>query len=122
MSRSAQNGSPIHDGPPADRSTAETAAILDLLGDEIARSILTRLHDGPKTARELLAACEWSRPTIYRRLSRLEDQGLVGSQVRLDSDGHHRKEFSTAIESVVFDLSDENFEAALCESPDSTSE
>jgi len=82
------------DEPVVDRTSGEPPDLLRLLDDEYARRILGLLSKGSQRGRELSERCEFSRPTVYRRLNRLEDAGLVGSELRLDPDGNHCKEFS----------------------------
>jgi DNA-binding transcriptional ArsR family regulator len=93
-------------------STPSAEVVLDVLADEYAQSILAELRDGAKPAQELVDACEASRPTVYRRLDALEDAGVVDASVALDPDGHHRKEFSVALEAVTLDLADGAFAVA----------
>lgn len=75
------------------RSDSQVPPRLDLLDDEYAREIVTALGDGPMRGRELAATCEASRPTVYRRVNRLEAAGLVAAETTVDPDGHHCKEF-----------------------------
>lgn len=82
--------------PVVDRTCGEPPDLLRLLDDEYARRILTLLAAEPHGGRELSERCEFSRPTVYRRLNRLEDAGLVRSELRLDPDGNHCKEFALA--------------------------
>lgn len=70
--------------------------LLALVADEYARTVLTLLAERPATGRELADASGASRSTVYRRLDRLEDAGLVRTERRVDPDGHHCKEFHLA--------------------------
>ncbi|MDS0258824.1 helix-turn-helix domain-containing protein [Haloarcula sp. S1CR25-12] len=83
-----------------------TADLLDLLDDAHAREILVALVGEPKSARDIVSACSCSRPTVYRRLERLNDAGLVDSSMQYDEDGHHRKLFRRRLDSVAVELSD----------------
>lgn len=80
-------------------TTAETersvsvAAICSVLDDEFTREVLEAVAAEEKTVRELTADCDASRTTIYRRLDRLEDAGLVDVEMTYDSDGHHRRRY-----------------------------
>lgn len=58
--------------------------VLDLLGDEVARAILTASRQEAMTAEELAAVCDVSTTTVYRRLNSLMAVGLMekGNQVR----------------------------------------
>lgn len=71
-----------------------------LLADEFAQSVLVALAAGPSRGRDLVADCEGSRATVYRRLGRLVDTGLVRAETRLDPEGHHCKEFRLVRDSL----------------------
>lgn len=77
---------------------------LDLLNDEYAREILRELRDGPRPARELIERTAASKPTVYRRLDRLEATGLVASETTPHPEGHHRLEYRIAVDRIVFEL------------------
>ena len=87
--------------------------LLELLDDEYALDILEALDGGAKPARELVEACDGSRPTVYRRLDRLETAGLVDSETAVHPDGHHRKEFTTDVERVTLELTDGEFTVSV---------
>jgi DNA-binding transcriptional ArsR family regulator len=88
-------------GTDADTASGPTAeTLLALLGDEYTCCLLTALDEGPLPAADLVERCDMSRATVYRRLDRLEDAGLVDSHLRYDPDGHHRREFDLALEEV----------------------
>jgi DNA-binding HxlR family transcriptional regulator len=74
-------------------SDSAAPAALDLLDDEYAREVLFALTSGPRRGRDLVAACDASRSTVYRRVNSLEDAGLVTTETNVDPDGHHCKEF-----------------------------
>lgn len=94
--------------PPAprhDRPTAMTAgpddqdanapderrldSLLALLEDDHARAILTATSVEPMSAAELSDHCDVSQTTVYRRVERLVDAGLVAERTRPRADGHH---------------------------------
>ncbi len=93
------------DEPVVDRTSGEPPDQLALLDDEYARRILGLLSEASHRGRELSERCEFSRPTVYRRLNRLEDAGLVRSELRIDPEGNHCKEFSLARDAlrITFD-------------------
>lgn len=84
-------------------SSAPEAA-LELLSDDNVRTILEAISERPRPPRDLIEVCEASKPTVYRRLNRLEEAGLVEAEIVLRSDGHHRKEFSSNSERVTLDF------------------
>ena len=83
---------------------AEGKELLDLLSDQYTARILEALSVEPRTARELASLCDMSRPTVYRRLDRLQEHGLASTDEELDPDGHHRKVFATCLERVTVEL------------------
>ncbi len=94
-------------------SSTDAASVIELLGDRFTRNILVSLKAEPKTARELVAVCDGSRPTVYRRLKALEEADLVTARNQIDPDGHHRKKFATAVTSIVCNVEPKAFETAL---------
>jgi DNA-binding transcriptional ArsR family regulator len=60
-----------------DDDPSSEVAILDSVGDPIAREILVAGAQSPVTARELVEALDLSSTTVYRHLNRLVDRGLV---------------------------------------------
>ena len=79
---------PMTDRPVADPDT-DLATIDDLLDDEHVRTILAATSAEPLSAAELGERCGVSESTIYRRVDRLTDAGLVAERTRPRSDGHH---------------------------------
>lgn len=78
--------------------------LLELLGDEYACEILRVLEDGPTPARVLIEERGLSRATVYRRLDRLTEAGIVESHLTPHPDGHHRREFSLVVDEVEFQV------------------
>lgn len=69
-------------GPMArDDRNGSSEDLLDLLGDECARSILSAAAVQAVTAKELIARSEVSETTIYRRINTLVDHGLLEERV-----------------------------------------
>jgi predicted DNA-binding transcriptional regulator YafY len=62
---------------PLQLEDVDSDALLDALGDDVAREILVAGKSGAVTAEELAERCEVSESTIYRRLDRLNELGLV---------------------------------------------
>lgn len=105
-------GPPDSPAEPYTRNRSHTEAVptvpaeelLELLGDEYTRSVLQAITDQPRTGREIIDATDASKPTVYRRLDRLEDAGLVETTQRLDPDGHHCKQFHVVIDGLDFEF------------------
>lgn len=88
------------------RTCGDAPEQLDLLDDRYARELLTVLTSGPCRGRELAETTGFSRSTVYRRLNRLEDAGLVTSRIRLDPEGSHCKEFALVRETLQVSIAD----------------
>ncbi|WP_257300493.1 winged helix-turn-helix domain-containing protein [Haloarchaeobius sp. FL176] len=82
----------------------DASAVLELLDDDYARQILEVLDDGPLPARPLVERCDASKPTVYRRLNRLEEQDFVAVGTELDRGGHHRKVFDSTLVSATVEF------------------
>ncbi|MGQ3330061.1 helix-turn-helix domain-containing protein [Halorubrum sp. FL23] len=91
-------------------------AVLALLDDEYARSILAHLTIEPMSVDELCTACEMSDATAYRRLNRLQEEDLVAEQQEMDPDGHHYKRYTATVEAVTVTFADGAYEIAVTRS------
>jgi predicted transcriptional regulator len=81
--------------------------VLDVLGDAEARRLLASVATEPQSAKELGSEHDLSLPTVYRRLDRLQNHGLVSSQTAVTDDGTHYKVYQTAFERAVVGLGDD---------------
>ncbi|WP_324757165.1 ArsR/SmtB family transcription factor [Haloarcula sp. GH36] len=88
----------------APEETIKATELVALLDDDHAREIITAITDEAKSAREIVRECNSSRPTVYRRLNRLQEAGLVTTEMRYDSDGHHCKTFRLRYDSASIRL------------------
>lgn len=86
---------PRTDTPP---QGADDETMLSLMSDDYARDILDALGEQPLCARELVDRMDASRPTVYRRLQRLEDAGVVEGVMTVHPEGHHRKQFRITVD------------------------
>jgi DNA-binding HxlR family transcriptional regulator len=99
------------------QSNSGAPAALRLLKDEYAREILQALTTGPMRGRDLIEICTGSRPTVYRRLNRLEDAGYVTTDLHLNSEGHHCKQFQLARDTLRVAITDGNITVSDRPSP-----
>ncbi len=79
----------------------DSSIVLELLGDEHTRDVLHAVAERPRNASEIADRAGISKPTAYRRLNRLEDEGLVTSRLVIDPDGYHHKRYRTAFEEAT---------------------
>lgn len=75
-------------------------AVLEAVHDDYARSILRLVSTEPLSGPELVEKIDASKPTVYRRLSDLEDLGLVETRIRPDNGGHHAKVYVADVDAV----------------------
>ena len=92
--------------------------LLGLLGDEYVADILQALSSDEMPARAIADECDMSRPTVYRRLEKLTEAGVVASRLRPESDGHHRQQFRLVVEGVAVQFREDGFDGRVrvCES------
>mgnify|MGYP002760613756 FL=1 len=91
-----------------DEQSVDPAEVLRLLGDEYTRAVVAALGTESLPAREIAARAGISRPTVYRRLDRLEAAGVVTPTMTVDHDGHHRQAFEVAIDGLDIRLDGES--------------
>lgn len=83
--------------------------VLELMGDEYARTILAETSQQPLSAQKLQEVCDASERTVYRRLEQLESLGLVEEEIEIDPNGHHRTLYQTTVENVLVELEDGDY-------------
>jgi predicted transcriptional regulator len=101
--RSDPSGEPVTDGDAREESLPPED-LLSVLSDDYAREILQSVSSECLAAREIADRLDVSRPTVYRRLNRLEEAGLVTTSMTYDPDGHHRRHYRAAFEEVVLSM------------------
>ena len=97
-----------------DESPTELFALLD---DEYARAILTATSSQPMSAKTLSEECDASLPTVYRRVDRLIDCGLLAEQTEVAKDGHHYSVYKARLDRLTVELEDGELRVTLEQSP-----
>lgn len=87
--------------------------IIELLSDNHVRTILSETSVEACSASELAERCDASDQTVYRRLERLEEAGLVSDRTRARDDGHHDTVYTARLEHVSITLRDGEFEFTI---------
>jgi len=87
--------------------------LLELLGDEYTYRVFEAVVEQARTGREIMETAEVSKPTVYRRLERLEEAGLVESGIRVAQDGNHCKEFRAAATGMQVCFETDGFTATV---------
>jgi DNA-binding transcriptional ArsR family regulator len=75
----------------------EPQNVFDVLGNEIARKILALASVQPISATKLAEHCDVSEPTIYRRITALQEYDMLDEQTAIDDGGHHYKRYRTTL-------------------------
>lgn len=92
--------------------------LLDTLGDAVSREILVAGMARPVTAEEFAAACEVSESTIYRRLERLSELGLVERVNHLVSGADVKSSYRTVVDGLTIRLDGGGLSLATERQPD----
>lgn len=108
---------------PGDSVTEEPSqlsAVFEALGDATCRTILRVLRQSEQsmTVQELARLTDVSLTSMYRKLEKLEEAGLVEEHDELDEDGHRRSRYRSDIDQIEVALeSDGDVAVSLYSSP-----
>lgn len=91
----------------------DPAAVVEMLDDECARTVLTATSQEPMSASELADVCDVSLPTVYRRVERLAALDLLRERTRPRADGHHDTVYVASFDRFEVELTDGALEFAL---------
>lgn len=97
-----------------DGSVVTADQLVDLLGDEYTRRVLETIAEEPMGGREIAERTSISRPTVYRRLNRLQEVGLVDTSMTYCPDGNHHKEYRAVLEKASLRLGGSGLTASIC--------
>ncbi|MFB6184787.1 MAG: helix-turn-helix domain-containing protein [Haloarculaceae archaeon] len=84
----------------------DLSEVVDFLGDQHVRTILTATSADPLSARELSERCDLSVSAIYRRIERLQAANLLEEGTRPRRDGHHDTVYVAALETFELTIRD----------------
>ncbi len=96
-----------------DRPSLDDEDLLGLLGDEYTRRVLQAVADERRSGREVMDAADVSKATAYRRLDRLQEAGLVDSELVIDPKGHHHEEFFAVVDRADISVCSEGIDISL---------
>ena len=97
------------------QSESEDAAVdgtdvLAVLGDECAQQILVAVRDTPLSTKEITDRCDVSSATVYRRINRLLNHGLLRDRVAFSSDSNQQKVYEPTFEQMDVVLNSDGFD------------
>jgi predicted transcriptional regulator len=94
-------------------AVADVDLVLSVLDDEGSRQLLLAA-DVHRSAQELAELTDIPNSTVYRKLDRLSEAGLVDEQTEVRTDGKHTSRYRTDFEAVRIAIRDfEGFEAQV---------
>lgn len=79
-----------------EQQKVDTDYILEVLGDVRSRAILDATSRGPKSVERLSEQCGIPSSTVYRRVKKMTDEGVLNKDVRYRDDGQHVEEYRMA--------------------------
>ena len=91
----------------------EQDEVLRLVADEYAKEILVHLSEERLSAAELDEVCRAAESTVYDRLARLEDAGLVTEHLQVDPGGHHRNVYGIRVDAVRVEIRNGGYDVRL---------
>jgi DNA-binding transcriptional ArsR family regulator len=91
---------------PTTTAIAEPAALLDALGDKYTRAVIAAVGEGSLPARAVVERTGASRPTVYHRLNRLAELGVVETVDAVGPDGQQRQQYRIAVDEIDISLVD----------------
>lgn len=82
------------------RELSDAGVVLDVLDDEVSRTIIEEL-DEPMTVSEIAAACDLPVSTVYRALDELTGASLLATGTKVHDEGHHVTTYRVDFEAVT---------------------
>lgn len=89
------------------RPSVNPEELLSLLSDEYGREVLKLISETALPAREIADRIDASRATVYRRLDRLKEAGVVETSMTVHSEGHHRQRFHASLDEASLSFEEE---------------
>lgn len=88
-------------------------SVLNVLGDPKTRRILAILSVEQHSVKELAETTDMSEPTIYRRISNLEDQNLIEKKAMISPNGVHYRTHEGRFSSAMIRLEEAQFQVSV---------
>lgn len=89
------------DRPTVAESRDEVQALLDVIDDPDCRTVLEATSTDAYSATELADDCDVPLSTLYRKLDRLADAGLLEENLRIRRSGKHVTEYTRRVDAVT---------------------
>ena len=93
--------------------------LLDVLSDEYAREILAATSLKPMSAQQLADECRMSKPTVYRRVERLQAHELLEERTKIRTSNNHYSVYTATLSEFSLELDTGSFESAVTHTDES---
>lgn len=80
--------------------------VLELLGEERVRQVLTATSREAMSAKELSEECDVALSTIYRRVEEMTDHDLLVERTQIEADGSHHSVYEANVDHLDIDIDD----------------
>lgn len=80
--------------------------LLDLLGSDLNRRILSLTSQEERSADAIADRCEASLPTVYRHIDDLQSPDVLEARVEYDDEGNHSEIYTATLDSFTVTLED----------------
>lgn len=87
----------------------EAGTLLELVGDELARTILALTSVERLSADAISDRCDSSQPTVYRRLDELQEYDLLEEHTEYDADGNHYQTYGCRLDEISVGIDEGTF-------------
>ena len=93
--------------------------LLDVLSDEYAREILAATSLKPMSAQQLADECGMSKPTVYRRVERLQAHELLDERTKIRTSNNHYSVYTATLSEFSLELDTGSFESTVTRADES---
>lgn len=104
------------------RAEGEITELLTVLDDAECREVLRATGEEPLSAKEIADACDIPSSTVYRKVERLVDAGLLHEGIRIRGSGKHASEYTRCVERVALSIDDAGSELRVERNPPGTAQ
>mgnify|MGYP000521750502 CR=1 FL=1 len=95
------------------RTEHELDELLSVLEDTDCRAVLEATGEEALSAKEISEHCSIPSSTVYRKVDRLTDAGLLEESLRIHRSGKHTSEYSRCVDGVALSIGDSGTEVRM---------
>lgn len=95
------------------RTEQELDTLLSVLEDADCRAVLEATGEEALSAKEIGDRCSIPSSTVYRKVEKLTDVGLLEERLRIHRTGKHTSEYSRRVEEIALTIGDSGTEVQM---------